>query len=873
MGGAGIIFKARHKNIPNKELVVKFNRPFSQHDLSIIDGKPISLVENESKILPLLNNSNIIPTIDIGKIDVTLDDDQRPLSFIIEPYVADTVTLPDYVNSLTLNDAVKVTPTMIDNSIISLISLLRQWVDALAYIHDMGFLYLDLKPDNAIVDKEGHLIAIDFGSAMKIDLEDERSVEVFVTRRFAEPRLKEKMIDKHSSNRVRCGIKRKELTYDLDFYALGKSIMELLQIISKTHGHDFPQRPLFRSIHFLATRLLNGKNQSRRASYDDTEEFLSEIFAGLEPSDYKTIHYNNLEEVLVDLKKEQGSWNPERIIPELDTYSKDVVRIVPHINTVLTKRLKKLIEHPLVARLQLISQLGLVTLVYPTAGHSRYEHVIGAYTYTSSYVKSLFNDFQNPIFRNLVDEQYIKAVLLAALFHDLGQYPLAHDLAEVQPKIFNHSSISLELLEYPMRNEKGETLLDIIKKDWNVDINCVKRILGTHSGQFPSLVEERDFKADMLSALIDGPIDADKADYITRDSIQCRIPYGRQLDFERLFRVLTTIRIRDGYQVKHKVTIGVYEKGRASAASFSLARYLLYSSVYWHHTSRILKAMLQYATTLLLPEEVFNYNNDEKCKEIRAKMIDYIINLVPPFTQSFNNNLPIKPPEEKKADLDSRPPTDVSKTLFSSTTVVPKKNTIPESWFPGISWTDWLMLNWLANLSYNSRGINLIEHIQKRKLYKRVFTIPRNDHNIEFIEKLDRLAWPNRVKLSEKIAQEVKELIERRGPKVKTPSVKYGDDVDTIFSENLTILVDIPNLARITKERPLIYMPELERKTYYPQSQSPIEAQRLDKSQKSLMESVSPVRVLCHPELRQLLHVCIKPSEINSIVECALSVL
>jgi HD superfamily phosphohydrolase len=639
----------------------------------------------------------------------------------------------------------------------------------------------------------------------------------------------------------------------------------LLSIISDSHENDFPQRPLFRSIHFLATRLLNGANESKRSQSGLVDQvILTETFGGLQPYDYKTIYYKDLSEVLVDLEKELGSWNPEDKIPELGNYAKNVVRVVPDINTVITPRLRKLLEHPLLARLKMISQLGLVTLVYPTADHSRYDHVLGAYTYTASYVNSLFHDSQNPIFRNIVDEQYLKGVLLAALFHDLGQYPLAHDLGEVEPKIFGHSSISIELLSNPMVNKDGKTLAEIIEgpDQWNVSLSCLIKILKAHSGRQPlGESETRDFKADMLSALIDGPIDADKADYIVRDSAQCRIPYGRQLDIERLLRVITAVPIPEHLRVRHKVTIGVYEKGRASADAFSLARYLLYSSVYWHHTSRISKAMLQYATAMLLPRKVFDSSEDE-IKQIRAKLFSFLVKLTPPF-DCVKAEMPPKSISEKEDVEGKKTSENVLKMLKGNGGL----NSEEKRWYPGISWTDWLMLEWIKSLSDNPRGIALINLIQKRELYKRVLTIPRNEHNRTLIEALDTLSWPKKIALSEKIQSSIKVLIEKKAPEIHTKSLSCPDDVEDVLSKHLAILVDVPSLKRITNGRPLIYMPELERKTYYHPSTLPSEAVSLTKAEGLLLESVSPVRILCHPDLRQWLHYCVNQTKLLELID------
>jgi len=865
-GGTAIIFKALHSYIQHKEIALKFNRPR-------ISGDTRALVENELQILPELDHSNIIRVIDVGKFDIKFKGDSYPLSFIVEPFIPDTTTLRQYVASLSHKKRQDVNAALIDSSLQSLTSVLSQWVEALEYIHGRGYVYLDVKPDNAIVDGKGHLLVIDFGSAQKVDLEDESSIEIYITDYYADPRLKRQILRSTSPDRIKSAVKRKDLTYDVDSYPLGRSILELLRVVSKDHPHDFPQRPLFQSLHFLAARLLNGMNEER--SHSVGGNIVSEVFPGLRRSDYDTIQYKDLKDVLRDLKKETGSWNPEKIVPELETYPKETVRFVPKMNTVLTPRLRDLLEHPLISRLKMVSQLGLTSLVYPTADHTRYDHVLGSYTYTASYIKSLYNDSYNCMFRNLVDDNDIKAALLASILHDLGQYPLAHDLQEVHQKIFDHTGISLEMLIDPKTDKEGRTLLNIIQDvedGWRVDLGRIKRILGAHSGQLRLLgVDVRDFKADMLSALIDGPIDADKADYIIRDTAECRIPYGQQLDIERLLGVLTTVRIPEHLQVAHKVTVGVYEKGRASASAFSLARYLLFACVYWHHTSRIIKAMLQYAVVTILPPEVFYNSQSGKITELREKLIHFVKQLAPPFEEIREEIQRGSSEISHKQKLAAEPPTDVLRELIKSKKTTEEKGRI---WYPGISNTDWLMLNWLKTLTElpkSARGAALIDMILQRRLYKRAFQIQRNDTNREMMMRLDELTWLEKINLSETIQKIVHKTIKDREPTLETRPLTQIDEVERLFDNYLVILVDIPNPEKYTESgRPLIYFPALEKKTYYHDRILPVKASNLHQALESLMKSISPVRVLCHPEIRQWVGACIGSKEMRTIVKSSL---
>jgi len=871
VGGTGIIFKVAQKNMPSQELVLKFSRP-------LISGDEQTIVENELTVLPTLNHSNIIRVLDVGTIPVEVDNEEHVISFIVEPFIPGVSTLTEHCKFL-FDKSKHLTDQLLDDSLQLLCLLLQQWVDALAYIHKKGYVYLDVKPSNVIVDDDDHVIVIDFGSIQAREEED-TPVFVYFTEHYADPRLKKQASSSTSPDRVKKSVKKRDILNEYDYYALGKSIIDLLNDALKNYPHDLPERPLFRSLHFLATRLLNGQNDQEQFAPDT--HHIGETFPGLIKSDYSTICYRNsdhpLEDLIRDLKKEIGSWNPENAVPELGSYSKDVLRIVSDTYTVLTERLRQLMAHPLFARLKLISQLGLITLVYPTADHTRFDHVLGAYTYTADYVKSLIHDSQNPVFRNLVNEDDIKAVLLAALLHDLGQYPLAHDLGEVHPQIFGHSRISIELLSSDKKDKDGKTLLSLItdpEKGWGVGTECLKQILGAHSGQL-KLIDRmhaqtgKDFKADLLSSLIDGPIDADKADYLIRDSAECRVPYGLQLDIDRLLRVLTVVLIPAQDRGAHRVTIGVYEKGMASADSFGLARYLLFSSVYWHHTSRIVKSMLQYATAKLLPSEVFGTYGEEKIIQIHEKLIQFISSLTPPFEESHAGKFSDVKINQEKISLRGAPPADVFEDLAKKGGVSEVEEPAEGIWYPGISWTDWLMLTWIKTLGDSPEGAQLINHILKRNLYKRAYTLHRTESNESLLSEIDKSSWPQKVKICEIVQQSILEDLKTTQPFEMTSMPTTDVELEELCKRELVILLDVPDPNKNAKdERPLYLVPELERKTYYHEAVYPYKADNLLNSLGLLMNSISPVRILCHPILLPWIRTYVRPERIREILEFA----
>jgi HD superfamily phosphohydrolase len=91
--------------------------------------------------------------------------------------------------------------------------------------------------------------------------------------------------------------------------------------------------------------------------------------------------------------------------------------------------------------------------------------------------------------------------------------------------------------------------------------------------------------------MLSGPIDIDKMDYLSRDSLHAGVPYGRHFDQQRLIRSLCLNAAGDG--------LAISDKGRTAAEMMVFARYVMFSEVYWHHAVRSATAMLQRAFYLL----------------------------------------------------------------------------------------------------------------------------------------------------------------------------------------------------------------------------------------------------------------------------------
>lgn len=262
-------------------------------------------------------------------------------------------------------------------------------------------------------------------------------------------------------------------------------------------------------------------------------------------------------------------------LPELRSLDtrRQLVRIPHELDVPLTDRVRQLLDAPELRRLARISQLGLVSLVYPGACHSRLEHSLGVYRNALVYLKQLATDERFAAVLRLEDGE---SFLVAALLHDLGHWPFCHAIEDIAlPGVPTHELFANSFL---LEGEIADTLRD----DWNLQPRDVTALLSE---------KPRDTRHRLLKSLLSGPIDIDKMDYLGRDSLHAGVPYGRNFDQQRLIGSLCLNQAGDGVAISHK--------GRTAAEMMVFARYVMFSEVYWHHAVRSATAMLQRAFYLL----------------------------------------------------------------------------------------------------------------------------------------------------------------------------------------------------------------------------------------------------------------------------------
>jgi HD superfamily phosphohydrolase len=245
----------------------------------------------------------------------------------------------------------------------------------------------------------------------------------------------------------------------------------------------------------------------------------------------------------------------------------DLIRIPNQIDVPVSGRIKSLIDAPEFQRLKKISQLGMVSFVYPAATHSRFEHSLGVYRNSLLFLRQFA---EQPEFNSLVTVRDAEILILASLLHDIGHWPYCHPIEDVELEgIPSHES-------FATRYFGRDSISERIRDQWGIEPSEVLAVINRKKDTPVQAV---------LSSILSGPIDIDKMDYLYRDSLHAGVPYGQNFDSTRLIRSLCLNGESD--------SLAITEKGKTAAELMVFARYVMFSEVYWHHTVRSATAMFQ----------------------------------------------------------------------------------------------------------------------------------------------------------------------------------------------------------------------------------------------------------------------------------------
>ncbi len=221
---------------------------------------------------------------------------------------------------------------------------------------------------------------------------------------------------------------------------------------------------------------------------------------------------------------------------------------------------KALIDNPVFQRLHYIRQLAGAHYVYPGADHSRFSHSLGVMHLAGVMANYLME-------KGYLDVDDVQMIRIAGLLHDIGHGPFSHVYEEL-------------LVAY-----KDKTHEDLT--EWLITETIVKDILNDH-GYDPNKVAKlsvgklNNKEKLFINQIISSPFDADKMDFLVRDSHFTGVEYG-YIDIYRLIYSLDVV--EDNLAIRLPGALQALE-------AFIIARYEMFKAVYFHRTVRSVEVMI-----------------------------------------------------------------------------------------------------------------------------------------------------------------------------------------------------------------------------------------------------------------------------------------
>ena len=245
---------------------------------------------------------------------------------------------------------------------------------------------------------------------------------------------------------------------------------------------------------------------------------------------------------------------------------------------------RRVIDSPPVQRLRHIHQLATTYLVYPGATHRRFEHSLGVMELAGRVFDVITHpENVHPAISNAIPEMrdtkwlpYWRQILrMAALCHDLGHIPFSHAAEhELLPEGWSHEQLSVALIRSDWMRDAWRHGVPAMDAELIAKIAVgQKKLSGETFSTWEAILSE---------IVVSDAFGVDRMDYLLRDSLHCGVAYGR---FDH-YRLIDTLRVLPRGDGSEEPTLGIEEGGLHSAESLLLARYFMFSQVYFHRVRR-----------------------------------------------------------------------------------------------------------------------------------------------------------------------------------------------------------------------------------------------------------------------------------------------
>lgn len=318
-------------------------------------------------------------------------------------------------------------------------------------------------------------------------------------------------------------------------------------------------------------------------------------------------------------------------------------------------------------RLREIKQLGFSEFSFPGATHNRFLHSIGVSHVAGQVFDSIFRAY--PFTKVSVKNRFRQTVKLAALLHDIGHGPLSHTTEQVMPilsklniKIYNDQKVDQTRQanheDYTIKFVTDSNVSAIIKNNFidilpehvayliDKNLNCDESIFTDNGINFRPL----------LSQIVSSELDADRMDYLERDSFFCGINYGK-IDKDWLMQNLTF------HLVNQKAYLALNRRALYAFDDFLISRHHMHLMVYFHHKSIIYEEMLNRYLSSSDCKFFLPANSDEYINYTDYKLYEHLDTVDNEWAQRISQRRPYR----VALELHNQDPQRIEKlkTIFS----------------------------------------------------------------------------------------------------------------------------------------------------------------------------------------------------------------
>ena len=454
------------------------------------------------------------------------------------------------------------------------IDLFLQIIKGLSYIHKRNFYHCDIAPKNIFIklfDDDFHVVIGDLGVGKSIS-KTNKKYKITGTRDYM-PNEVQAVKDTEVSNK-----KFKELQPLWDIHSL---IITFNETIEKVFNIELGQKTEYAWLNALMSLLKRKYN-----SINDLQANIEKI----QPFHRKTAGLTELSE------SDSGSWK----------------KLVPIKDVLLTYRMKRIFNHPMLLRLKKVPQLLMGSEIFPGSNHTRYEHSLGTYENMRYILTQLLKKSK---FIELFNQNLLEHALLAAALANITRFPYSFAIHEIKTtdiekyKKINQRNLLDKILNYSEDNEYFKlSLADVIEQHFDFEsLDLLKDIIGGVEKGFEHA------EIQFIYSLVNSSIDVRVLDFLKRDPYHLGLNNGIQFDFESLIDFLEI------YNNK----IAISSRGVSYVEQVIATRYWMYKNIYWNQPNRAYTVMLK---QILIDLESDDFQDDLLHNMLFAtptKMLDF----------------------------------------------------------------------------------------------------------------------------------------------------------------------------------------------------------------------------------------------------------